>query len=336
MRFSPPVALVHLEIGDQRHTAERHVAQHDLGIAVAEIERPRQYRRASAEMREQRTARLTPLRLLPNPGDILCPRYPAGQAQHEREQRERTSMDGNSFASATRAYTAAQHRISPLKNAEPRNKSLCAERAIGVQPRRFRPFSGPQRGSQRGLRKRRTTAPRAVSVSSRSGPGDLRSQPEMSARRGRFKIAHQIRCGVEYGANNMKIAQIAPLYESCPPQLLWRHRAGRLLSDRGTGPARTRGHAVRQRRLAHLGASGAGLRSSALRLDQSCKDPLVYHLSDAATACARRADEFDILHFHTDYLHFPLFRRLLAQDADDAARPARSARPAGHDARNSG
>jgi glycosyltransferase involved in cell wall biosynthesis len=44
----------------------------------------------------------------------------------------------------------------------------------------------------------------------------------------------------------------------------------------------------------------------ALRLDERCKDPLVYHLImlDRLRRCA---DEFDILHFHTDYLHFPLF-----------------------------
>ena len=33
--------LVHLEIGDQRDAAERHIAQHDIGVAVAEIERAR-------------------------------------------------------------------------------------------------------------------------------------------------------------------------------------------------------------------------------------------------------------------------------------------------------
>src|SRR5205807_5722710 len=34
-----------------------------------------------------------------------------------------------------------------------------------------------------------------------------------------FKVAHRIRCGVEYGATIMKIAQVCPLYESCPPKL---------------------------------------------------------------------------------------------------------------------
>ena len=45
---------------------------------------------------------------------------------------------------------------------------------------------------------------------------------------------------------------------------------------------------------------------SALRLDNRCHDPLVHHLI-MLDCVRRRADEFDILHFHTEYLHFPLF-----------------------------
>ena len=37
------------------------------------------------------------------------------------------------------------------------------------------------------------------------------------------------------------------------------------------------------------------------------------------------ADDFDILHFHIDQFHFPLFRPLCRPHADDAARPAGSA-----------
>jgi glycosyltransferase involved in cell wall biosynthesis len=70
-------------------------------------------------------------------------------------------------------------------------------------------------------------------------------------------------------------------------------------------------------RLGHevtLFASGDSLTSAvleagcgtALRLDARCKDPLVYHLI-MLDQLRRRAGEFDILHFHTDYLHFPLF-----------------------------
>jgi len=44
----------------------------------------------------------------------------------------------------------------------------------------------------------------------------------------------------------------------------------------------------------------------ALRLSPKCKDPLVYHFI-SLNRVARSANAFDIIHFHTDYLHFPLF-----------------------------
>jgi glycosyltransferase involved in cell wall biosynthesis len=48
---------------------------------------------------------------------------------------------------------------------------------------------------------------------------------------------------------------------------------------------------------------------AALRLDQSVRDPLP-HNTIMLEKVRQRADEFDILHFHTDYLHFPLARAL--------------------------
>ena len=47
----------------------------------------------------------------------------------------------------------------------------------------------------------------------------------------------------------------------------------------------------------------------ALRLDPKVQDTLPYHLMQLEQVRAR-ADEFDVLHFHTDLLHFPLFRDL--------------------------
>ena len=44
----------------------------------------------------------------------------------------------------------------------------------------------------------------------------------------------------------------------------------------------------------------------ALRLNPKCKDPLPYHLV-SLNRVARSADAFDIIHFHTDLLHLPLF-----------------------------
>lgn len=103
----------------------------------------------------------------------------------------------------------------------------------------------------------------------------------------------------------MRIAQIAPLMESCPPRFYG--GTERVVSFLTEELVRL-GHEVT------LFASGdsqtaAALQSccrSALRLDSNCKDPLVHHLA-MLYRVRQRADEFDMLHFHTDYLHFPMF-----------------------------
>ncbi|MGH8605761.1 MAG: glycosyltransferase family 4 protein, partial [Gammaproteobacteria bacterium] len=105
----------------------------------------------------------------------------------------------------------------------------------------------------------------------------------------------------------MKIAQVAPLYESVPPQLYGgTERVVAYLTE----------ELVRQGHEITLFASGdshtqARLQpvcSRALRLSH-CSDPLVYHtlLLDQV---AREAHTFDLVHFHSDYLHFPLTRVL--------------------------
>jgi glycosyltransferase involved in cell wall biosynthesis len=103
----------------------------------------------------------------------------------------------------------------------------------------------------------------------------------------------------------MKIAQVCPLYESCPPKLYG-------------GTERIVSYLTEELlRLGHdltLFASGDSRTSAildapceqALRLDERCKDPLVYHLT-MLHRVRRRMAEFDLIHFHTDYLHFPLF-----------------------------
>ncbi len=129
----------------------------------------------------------------------------------------------------------------------------------------------------------------------------------------------------------MRIAQVSPLYESCPPRLYG-------------GTERVVSHLteelVRQGHEVTLFASGdsrtaAVLRSpcaTALRLNPQCHDPIFYHLIQMHRI-ASCADQFDIIHFHADFLQFPLFAPLLAQDRDDVARAARSAGPAAADAR---
>ncbi|MGA8759825.1 MAG: glycosyltransferase family 4 protein [Stellaceae bacterium] len=103
----------------------------------------------------------------------------------------------------------------------------------------------------------------------------------------------------------MRIAQVAPLCESCPPQLYG-------------GTERVVSHLteelVRQGHEVTLFASGDSRTKAtleapcerALRLDPGCRDPLAHHMV-LVNRVARNAHLFDIIHFHIDYLHFPLF-----------------------------
>jgi glycosyltransferase involved in cell wall biosynthesis len=52
-----------------------------------------------------------------------------------------------------------------------------------------------------------------------------------------------------------------------------------------------------------------GCASTALRLDGNVRDPIPYYLL-MLDRVRRLAEEFDILHFHIDQFHFPLFRRM--------------------------
>ncbi|HBA87242.1 MAG TPA: glycosyl transferase [Geobacter sp.] len=105
----------------------------------------------------------------------------------------------------------------------------------------------------------------------------------------------------------MKIAQIAPLYEAVPP--LYYGGTERVVSYLTEELVR-QGHDVT------LFASGDSVTSArltpccrnSLRLDDTCIDPVPHHLLMLEQVYSR-ADQFDVLHFHTDYLHFPLSRR---------------------------
>lgn len=104
----------------------------------------------------------------------------------------------------------------------------------------------------------------------------------------------------------MKIAQIAPLYESVPPRLYGgTERVVAHLTDAlvelghevtlfCAGDARTQ-------------ATEVTCRAQALRLDTTpLKSDFASHLS-MLHHVRERVDEFDILHFHIDLLHFPFF-----------------------------
>ena len=106
----------------------------------------------------------------------------------------------------------------------------------------------------------------------------------------------------------MRIAQIAPLIESVPPQL---YGGTERIVSYLTEALVHQGHEVT------LFASGDSLTSAelvpcserALRLDPAMREPLPYY-TVMLDRVRRRAADFDVLHFHFDYLHFPLFRDL--------------------------
>jgi glycosyltransferase involved in cell wall biosynthesis len=105
----------------------------------------------------------------------------------------------------------------------------------------------------------------------------------------------------------MRIAQIAPLFEAVPPKLYGgTERVVYALTEALVGM----GHDVT------LFASGdsvtsatlAPMREQALRLDPDVRDWIAYYMR-MMELVRRRADEFDVLHFHTDYFPLSLFSR---------------------------
>jgi glycosyltransferase involved in cell wall biosynthesis len=104
----------------------------------------------------------------------------------------------------------------------------------------------------------------------------------------------------------MKIAQVAPLYEAVPPKL---YGGTERIVSALTDALVARGHDVT---LFASGESKSGAkliasRGSALRLDPSpYKSDIAAHLNMLAQV-KNRADQFDLIHFHTDLLHFPMF-----------------------------
>lgn len=107
----------------------------------------------------------------------------------------------------------------------------------------------------------------------------------------------------------MKIAQVAPLYESVPPKLYGgTERVVHYLTE----------ELIKQGHNVTLFASGDSQTSArlivpvedALRLKSGQYDPIAYHIILLQDIIERSGD-FDIIHFHIDYLHFP-FSQLIA------------------------
>jgi glycosyltransferase involved in cell wall biosynthesis len=104
----------------------------------------------------------------------------------------------------------------------------------------------------------------------------------------------------------MRIAQVAPLFESVPPKLYGgTERVVSYLTE----------ELVRQGHDVTLFASGDSLTEArlvapcprSLRLDESCVDQFAHHIV-MLDEVFRRRSRFDIIHFHIDYVHFPLSR----------------------------
>jgi len=106
----------------------------------------------------------------------------------------------------------------------------------------------------------------------------------------------------------MKIAQVSPLIESVPPKLYGgTERIVSYLTE----------ELVRQGHEVTLFASGDSqtaaqlhpIVDTALRFDPDVRDAQVFAMLQLEEVRAR-AGEFDVIHFHTEYLHFPLLREL--------------------------
>ena len=105
----------------------------------------------------------------------------------------------------------------------------------------------------------------------------------------------------------MRIAQVAPLYESVPPHCYGgTERVVSYLTD----------ELVKQGHEVTLFASGDSVTTArlvapcrrSLRLDTQCTDKLAPHIL-MLELVFKEMGRFDLIHWHVDYLHFPLSRR---------------------------
>src|SRR5215813_741003 len=106
----------------------------------------------------------------------------------------------------------------------------------------------------------------------------------------------------------MRIAQVAPLYEPVPPRGYGgTERVVSWLTE----------ELVRQGHDVTLFASGDSLTRArlvavcpkSLRANQACRDVLAPHILLLEQVRQQR-EEFDIVHYHVDYLHFALSRQM--------------------------
>jgi glycosyltransferase involved in cell wall biosynthesis len=109
----------------------------------------------------------------------------------------------------------------------------------------------------------------------------------------------------------MRIAQIAPLIESVPPRL---YGGTERIVSYLTEALVLQGHDVT------LFSSGQSITTAklvacctqALRLNPSVRDPIPYYML-MLDRVRRMASDFDVLHFHIDQFHFPIFHELASR-----------------------
>ena len=106
----------------------------------------------------------------------------------------------------------------------------------------------------------------------------------------------------------MKIAQVTPLYEAVPPKL---YGGTERVVAHLTDALVELGHDVTlfAGADAETRARLIPVRDQAIRLDPApLKSDLAAHMVMLAEVL-KRADDFDVIHFHTDMIHFPFFSR---------------------------
>ena len=106
----------------------------------------------------------------------------------------------------------------------------------------------------------------------------------------------------------MRIAQVSPLFESVPPRL---YGGTERVVSYLTEELVAQGHDVT------LFASADSVTTArlvpvcdhSLRLDRRCVDQMAHHIREIEEVY-QQAGDFDVLHFHIDYLHYPLSSRM--------------------------
>lgn len=106
----------------------------------------------------------------------------------------------------------------------------------------------------------------------------------------------------------MRIAQVSPLFESVPPKLYGgTERVVHYLTEELV----KMGHEVTlfASEDSRTSARLEPICPTALRLTSGVIDPLAHHVL-MVEKVLQRASDFDIIHFHIDYIHFPSVRRI--------------------------